>query len=86
MKEKERKDKKRIEKRMELVHPDVFLFHFSRQLSNHLDLVKGDCQAVEAPCPFHSIGCPDAEVSPFKTRKKNAKFKFCKYRKPNKAC
>lgn len=33
------------------------------QLSSHLDPVNGDCEAVEAPCPFHNIGCPDGEVS-----------------------
>jgi len=30
-----------------------------KQLSSHLDPVHGDCEAVEAPCPFRNIGCPD---------------------------
>ena len=48
----------------EILHNKLhFLFCFLKQLSSHLDPVNGDCEAVEAPCPFHSIGCPDAEVS-----------------------
>lgn len=38
-----------------------------QQLSSHLDPVNGDCEAYEAPCPFHTIGCQDEEVGPVNT-------------------
>lgn len=28
-----------------------------KQLSIHLDPVHGDCEAIEAPCPYHKVGC-----------------------------
>lgn len=38
-----------------------------QQLSSHLDSVNGDCEAFEAACPFHTVGCPDKEVGLVKT-------------------
>ena len=38
-----------------------------QQLSSHLDSVNGDCEAFEAPCPFHTVGCPEKEVGLVKT-------------------
>lgn len=37
---------------------------YVQQLSSHLEPVNGDCEAYEAPCPFHTIGCQDEEVGP----------------------
>ena len=27
-----------------------------------MDRITGDCEAVEGPCPFYDVGCPDGKV------------------------
>ena len=38
---------------------------YSLKLSSHLDAVNGDCEAVEVPCAFESIGCKHGKVSSY---------------------
>ncbi|XP_068735296.1 TNF receptor-associated factor 2-like [Montipora capricornis] len=32
-----------------------------KQLASHMDRITGDCEAVEGPCPFYDVGCPDGK-------------------------
>nr|XP_058940193.1 TNF receptor-associated factor 3-like [Pocillopora verrucosa] len=42
-----------------------------KQLSSHLDPVDGDCEGVEAPCPFHKVGCKQKKTMKQKERRRH---------------